>query len=159
MPYIEVFLGDMILLWQLDKDTQQLQKSLARELMMHKIYLIASAIATQEYGAGLNAARNNNPGNLRAAPNALSRPKSEQGFVEFATMQEGIATLYWQILYFALRGFTLRGLIEAWAPPAGADGGNATATYLADVQKWTGLDLDKKLWDYLEIKNAYLGLS
>jgi hypothetical protein len=127
---------------------------------MHEIALIASAIATQEYGAKLlSPGHNNNPGNLRAAPNAISRPKDERGFVEFASLQEGIATLYWQILYFALRGFTLRGLIEAWCPRTGADGGNNTDLYLADVQKWTGLDLDKKLWDYLEIKNAYLGLS
>jgi hypothetical protein len=121
---------------------------------------IASAIATQEYGAKLlSPGHNNNPGNLRAAPNALSRPKDERGFVEFATLQEGIATLYWQILYFALRGFTLRQMIEAWAPRSGADGGNATDLYLADVAKWTGLDLDTKLWDYLQLKNAYLGLD
>jgi hypothetical protein len=126
---------------------------------MTLIEKIVSSIATQEQGQHLNAAPNNNPGNLRDAPLALARPRSAAGFVEFASMPEGIATLYWQVLYYALRGFTLRQMITAYCPPTGADGGNNTQAYLDNVAKWTGLDLDTKLWDYLTLKNAYLGLD
>lgn len=126
---------------------------------MNEIQNLASAIATKEgWFATANdiPKEDNNPGDLRASPLDRTKPL---GFVKFNSPQEGIATLYWQILFYALRGATARTCIQAWAPPTGADGGNDTAAYLADVQKWTGLDLDVPLWNYLKLENAYLGLS
>jgi len=89
--------------------------------------------------------RNNNPGNLRASP--LTRPK-EKGFVKFAGPKEGIAALYHQIAKHVLRGYTLRTLVEKWAPPTEND----TERYVRETARRTGLDPDVPLWDYLTME-------
>lgn len=114
--------------------------------MMNLLELLASAIATQEgfYAEGPAAAKtNNNPGNLRAS--VLPRKKSDAGFVIFTDAQEGYMALVTQLMLFVIKGFTLRQVIESWAPRTGADGGNATDTYLANTARRTGIDPDVKL--------------
>lgn len=123
---------------------------------MNELYLICSAIATQEGYFNPHDTppkRNNNPGDLRASP--LPRKKDGAGFVVFSSASEGVAALYQQVLLYALRGFTLRQLIEVYCPRSGADGGNNTDLYLADVQKWTKLNLDTRIYTYLKLDNAY----
>lgn len=113
---------------------------------MSPIELIASAIATQEgyYAPGNTLPKQNlNPGDLRASP--LIRKKDSHGFVIFQSESEGFMSLLVQILLYAQKGFTLRQAINAYAPPTGADGGNDTTGYLANVSKWTGIDPDTKL--------------
>jgi len=122
--------------------------------MLSNLELLCSAMATKEgwYAPLPNLPRtNNNPGDLRASP--LTRPKDKYGFVTFKSAPEGIACLYWQVLRYAIMGWSIRQLITAWAPPQAADGGNNTAGYISDVQKWTGLDVDVPMWTFLPCEN------
>ena len=115
------------------------------------ISLIASAIASGE-GFFVNGAlpqRNNNPGDLRAAP-WLINPVVSHGFWEAPTAAEGIAGLYHQIALYIARGYTLRRLIEAWAPPSD---GNNTDNYVSETARRTGLDPDTPLWNLLTIEH------
>jgi hypothetical protein len=111
---------------------------------------LASAIATAEgwWAAGKDPPRNrrnHNPGNLTASP--LNRRK-DGPFVRFESDAEGTAALCQQILRHVLRGYTLRQLITAWAPPSEND----TENYIRETVRRTGLDPEKKLWDYLELE-------
>jgi len=118
--------------------------------MMNLIYIIASAIATQEGFYSLNsvASRNHNPGNLRDAPwLGNTRPKDKNGFVTFASESEGVAGMYHQIALDIARGDTLRQLISKWAPPSENDTGN----YLEETIRRTSLQPDVPLKNYLEI--------
>lgn len=124
---------------------------------MSPLELFCSSIATSE---GFFAPQedlpkdNHNPGDLRASP--LNRFKDKNGFVIFQSDKEGIAALYHQICLYAIRGFTGRQIITMYAPPTGPDGGNNTEAYIASVAKWTGLDMDKPLWNSLPLENMYL---
>ncbi len=110
------------------------------------IRAIASAIAIQEgfYVAGSRPQRNNNPGDLRAAP-WLTNPVIEGGYVHFASVALGAGGLYHQIALDVARGVTLRQLISKWAPPTE----NNTSAYLAAVAARTGLPLDQPLQELL----------
>lgn len=122
-------------------------------MVLSPIELLASAIATKEgfYAPGNPPpVRNHNPGDLRASP--LNRFHDAHNFVMFQSNAEGIAALYHQLLLMALRGETVRQAIAIWAPPAD---GNNTQSYFDDVTKWTGLDIDKPIWDYLQVQNLY----
>lgn len=106
------------------------------------LHRLCSAIATQEgYFAETptQAKRNNNPGNLRAAP-WLSPPppvtkSNGAGFVIFVSPAAGIAGIYHQVALDVARGATLRALISKWAPPTE----NATQVYIATVAAKLGL--------------------
>lgn len=123
---------------------------------MTALDLLCSAIATKEgfYVANALPATNHNPGDLRASP--LPRAKDAHGFVQFASDAEGITALYHQVTLMALRGLTPRQIITAWAPPTGPDGGNNTDKYVSDVQSWTGLNMDDKLYNSFKVQNLYL---
>jgi len=119
--------------------------------MDNLISLIASAIASEEgfFAAGTLPARDNNPGDLRAAP-WLTHPIVTNGFWVAPTLAQGIAGLYHQIALDIARGYTLRQLITAWAP---ASDGNATENYVNETSRRTGLNPDTPLWNFLEIEH------
>jgi hypothetical protein len=113
--------------------------------------LLCSAIATQEgfWSDGSRPMRDDNPGDLRAAP-WLTHPKLDGGYWHAASVAEGIAGLFHQVALDIARGMTLRQLIASWAP---ASDGNATAAYLANVMSWTGIaNADTPLWNLLTIR-------
>ncbi|WP_413510009.1 hypothetical protein [Serratia liquefaciens] len=78
--------------------------------------------------------RNNNPGNLRAAPNATGR---NGGFVTFETPVDGLAALSRQLMLFGDRGNnTLNSMIRTYAPP----NENITQAYIDGVAGQTGFN-------------------
>ena len=78
--------------------------------------------------------RNNNPGNLRAAPNATGK---NGGFSTFASSQDGLAALSRQLQLYGDRGNnTLNGIIHTYAPRSE----NKTQSYIDAVSKQTGFN-------------------
>ena len=127
-------------------ETGQRYNTLVEDL----IFRLASAIATAEgfFVNGSLPSRDNNPGDLRAAP-WLTNPAVAHGFWVARSLPEGIAGLYHQIALDVARGYTLRQLISAWAPPSD---GNNTANYISETARRTGLDADTPLWNYLGLE-------
>lgn len=83
--------------------------------------------------------RNNNPGNLRAAPNTSGR---NGGFVQFPTAHDGLAALARQLQLYADRGNnTLSGILHTYAP----SGENNTQAYIRSVSDSTGYQPREKL--------------
>lgn len=110
---------------------------------------LASAIASAEGYFVPNSlpVRNNNPGDLRAAP-WLQHPKIVNNFVVFETLAQGISGLYHQIALDVSRGVTLRQLITKWAPPTE----NNTSNYLEEAARRVGIvNVDQPLQELLEI--------
>ena len=118
--------------------------------MDNLISLIASAIATREgfFVPGSLPSRHNNPGDLRAAP-WRTNPTIQGGFWVADSLPMGVAGLYHQIALDIARGYTLRQLITAWAPPSD---GNDTGNYISETARRTGLDPDTPLWNFLTIE-------
>jgi len=112
---------------------------------------LCSAIAKEEgfFVAGALPARNNNPGDLRSAP-WLVNPAIEHGFWHARSTAEGIAGLYHQVALDIARGWTLRQLIFAWAPPSD---NNRTEQYLKDVAGRLGISPDVALNTFLELSD------
>lgn len=78
--------------------------------------------------------RNNNPGNLRAAPNATGK---NSGFVTFENAGDGLAALSRQLQLYGDRGNnTLNGIIHTYAPRSE----NKTQAYIDAVSKQTGFN-------------------
>ncbi|UAN52221.1 hypothetical protein KGP26_03835 [Serratia sp. JSRIV002] len=106
----------------------------------------ASAPVTAPTGAayvqpGNNALglRNNNPGNLRAAPNATGM---NGGFSTFATPQDGLSALSRQLQLYGDRGNnTLNGILHTYAPRSE----NKTQSYIDAVAKQTGFSPGDRL--------------
>jgi hypothetical protein len=121
------------------------------------IEAIANAIASAEgfFVGGALPNRNNNPGDLRAAP-WLQHPVVAGGFWQASTVAEGIAGLLHQIALDVARGYSLQRLIYAWAPPTD---GNNTANYLTETvrrlaaQGFT-IDPTTPLQEYLVVENV-----
>ncbi|MDU3934375.1 MAG: hypothetical protein E7G96_13430 [Serratia liquefaciens] len=83
--------------------------------------------------------RNNNPGNLRAAPNATGR---NGGFVTFETPEDGLAALSRQLMLFGDRGKNkLNSMIPTYAPSSE----NNTQAYIEAVAKQTGFNPSEQL--------------
>ena len=122
--------------------------------MQGLIEAIANAIATAEgfFVQGSLPERNNNPGDLRAAP-WLLHPVVGGGFWQASSVGAGVAGLLHQIALDIARGQSLRQLIYSWAPPSD---GNNTANYLNETvrrlaaQGWI-IDPEKPLQEYLEV--------
>lgn len=113
--------------------------------------ICCSAIATIEgfWTDGSRPMRNNNPGDLRDEF-VLPHPTIEAGFWKADTVAEGIALLFHQFALDVARGMTPRQLVASWAP---AQDGNATASYLDQFLKLTGIgDPDAPLWNLLTIR-------
>ena len=125
--------------------------------MQGLIEAIANAIASAEgfFVAGALPNRNNNPGDLRAAP-WLTHPAVSNGFWTANSVGAGVAGLLHQIALDIARGQSLRQFIYAWAPPSD---GNNTANYLNETvrrlaaQGFT-IDPEKPLQEYLEVINV-----
>lgn len=91
----------------------------------------------------------NNPGDLRAAP-WLPKPIIESGYWHAVTPAQGISGLYHQVSLNISRGYSLRKLINVWAPAG--DGDNNPTAYLINVMKWAGIsDPDQPLEELLEL--------
>ena len=122
--------------------------------MQGLIEAIANAIATAEgfFVQGSLPERNNNPGDLRAAPWLLHTVVGG-GFWQASSVGAGVAGLLHQIALDIARGQSLRQLIYSWAPPSD---GNNTANYLTETvrrlaaQGWI-IDPEKPLQEYLEV--------
>ena len=114
------------------------------------LFKLASAIATAEgfFAAGTPPERNNNPGDLRAAP-WIDHPVIEKGFWVASSRAAGIAGLYHQIALDVARGVSLRQLVYKWAPPTD---GNNTENYLKETGRRTGItNFDVPLWNELDV--------
>lgn len=115
--------------------------------------LICSAIAKQEgwfddVTIPNRPQRNNNPGDLRAAP-WLQNFKSDTGYWKADSAGQGIAGLYHQVWLNVARGYSLRKLINVWAP---ATDGNDPKVYLDNVMKITGItNPDQVIWDLINL--------
>jgi hypothetical protein len=105
---------------------------------------IASAIYRQE-----GAVQNNNPGNLLYAGQPGATGKDSRGFAIFSTLQAGQTAEVNQINLDITRGTCATGapvvnlsdLISCLSPP----NENDTATYVANVSTWTGIDPNASL--------------
>ena len=113
------------------------------------IRAVAQAIAAFEgfFKAGTVAARNNNPGNLRAGPRAVS--KDAQGYAVYATADDGWADLYRQVDLNISRGLNLReffagkpGVYPGYAP---AEDANQPENYAQFVATRVGVPVDQPL--------------
>lgn len=111
---------------------------------------LCSAIAYQEgfFTEGSLPQRNRNPGDLRVAP-WLTHPTIQNGYWVADSLPIGIAGLYHQVALNVARGYSLRQLINAWAP---ASDSNNPTVYLANVMKWCGItDSEVPLCTMLEL--------
>lgn len=112
------------------KDEQEKQKLAAPENTPYP--LTPSAASTSKSGQDALGVRNNNPGNLRVAPNATGK---NGGFSTFANPQEGIAALSRQLQLYGDRGNnTLSGILHTYAPNTE----NNTQGYINAVSGATG---------------------
>lgn len=95
-----------------------------------------------QYGQEWNNAlglRNNNPGNLRAAPNTNGR---NGGFSTFDTSQDGLSAMARQLMLFGDRGNnTLDSLLNTYAPRSE----NITSAYINSVSGMTGFAANQPL--------------
>jgi hypothetical protein len=118
---------------------------------------ICSAIASAEgyFVEGSIPQKMNNPGDLRAFP-VDPRATIEHGFWHALTIGQGISGLYHQVSLDIARGYTLRKLIYAWAPPLDH---NDSENYLKETARRVGLTYypperaaeEPPLWTFLEI--------
>ncbi len=108
---------------------------------------LCSAIAKQEgwWITGSRPQRNNNPGDLRAAP-WLPGPSIDGGYWKASSAVVGIAGLYHQVALDIARGYSLRKLLNAWAP---SSDGNDPDAYIANVKKMTGITDEEAPLDIL----------
>ncbi|AOM40491.1 hypothetical protein [Xenorhabdus hominickii] len=89
--------------------------------------------------------RNKNPGNLRAASNAIGRdgPDPENSFVQFRTMEDGLSAMSRQLMLYGDRGInTLNRIIHKYAPIKDK---NNTFGYIDFVSKRTGINPNERL--------------
>jgi len=96
--------------------------------------MVPAAYTGPGTGGNARGIRNNNPGNLRDAPNSSG---NDGGFVRFPTPHDGMAALSRQLQLYGDRGNnTLNGIIHTYAPATE----NKTQNYIDDVAKKTGFD-------------------
>ncbi|OKP27663.1 hypothetical protein [Serratia fonticola] len=101
--------------------------------------LVESVINYGQPGNNAIGLRNNNPGNLRAAPNSTGK---NGGFSTFASPQDGLAALSRQLQLYGDRGNnTLNGIIHTYAPRSE----NKTQSYIDAVSKNTGFNPSDRL--------------
>ncbi|AJJ70072.1 hypothetical protein [Yersinia pseudotuberculosis] len=101
--------------------------------------LTSSALTAPKSGQDALGVRNNNPGNLRVAPNSTGK---NGGFSTFANPQEGIAALARQLQLYGDRGNnTLSGILHTYAPSTE----NNTQGYINAVSGATGANPYERL--------------
>lgn len=91
--------------------------------------------------------RNNNPLNIRKSKDkwkGLRAQQQDAAFFQFETMEWGWRAAFWLLTrtyYHTYRLFTIRTIIQKWAPPHE----NNTASYIANVSKLTGIGPDEPI--------------
>lgn len=101
-------------------------------------------VQDETYNPNRRGLRNNNPGNLIAAPNSVGYDYgNNHRYVKFASSRDGNAALSRQIMLDAERGLnTLDSLLRKYAP---ASVGNNTQGYIDRVSKGTGFNPYERL--------------
>ncbi|HHN8289219.1 hypothetical protein [Morganella morganii] len=101
-------------------------------------------VQDKTYNPNRRGLRNNNPGNLIAAPNSVGYDYgNNHRYVKFASSRDGNAALSRQIMLDAERGLnTLDSLLRKYAP---ASVGNNTQGYIDRVSKGTGFNPYERL--------------
>lgn len=96
-----------------------------------------SFVQDEKYNPNRRGLRNNNPGNLIAAPNATGRDYGNNHYyAQFANPRDGIAAMSRQLMLDAERGLnTIDGYMQKYAP---SKSGNNTQGYIDRVSKGTG---------------------
>ena len=88
--------------------------------------------------------RNNNPLNIRKSKDkwkGLRAQQQDAAFCQFENMEWGWRAAFWLLTrtyYHTYRLFTIRTIVQKWAPPHE----NNTASYIANVSKMTGIGAD-----------------
>ncbi|SEA28126.1 hypothetical protein SAMN05216462_0958 [Xylanibacter ruminicola] len=91
--------------------------------------------------------RNNNPLNIRKSKDkwkGLRAQQQDAAFCQFENMEWGWRAAFWLLTrtyYHTYRLFTIRTIIQKWAPPHE----NNTASYIANVSKMTGIGADEPI--------------
>ena len=91
--------------------------------------------------------RNNNPLNIRKSKDkwkGLRAQQQDAAFCQFETMEWGWRAAFWLLTrtyYHTYRLFTIRTIVQKWAPPHE----NNTASYIANVSKMTGIGADEPI--------------
>ena len=91
--------------------------------------------------------RNNNPLNIRKSKDkwkGLRAQQQDEAFCQFENMEWGWRAAFWLLTrtyYHTYRLFTIRTIVQKWAPPHE----NNTASYIANVSKLTGIGPDEPI--------------
>ena len=91
--------------------------------------------------------RNNNPLNIRKSKDkwkGLRAQQQDAAFCQFENMEWGWRAAFWLLTrtyYHTYRLFTIRTIVQKWAPPHE----NNTASYIANVSKLTGIGADEPI--------------
>lgn len=101
-------------------------------------------VQDETYNPNRRGLRNNNPGNLTAAPNSVGYDYgNNHRYVKFASSRDGIAAMSRQIMLDAEKGLnTLDSLLRKYAP---SSVGNNTQGYIDRVSKGTGFNPYERL--------------
>ena len=91
--------------------------------------------------------RNNNPLNIRRGKDQWKGQRAQQtdaSFCQFESLEYGWRAAFYLLTrtyYHKYRLFTIRAIINKWAPPQE----NLTATYIANVSRLTGIPPDEPI--------------
>ena len=91
--------------------------------------------------------RNNNPLNIRRSKDrwkGMAEAQTDGAFVQFKTLEYGWRAAFWLLTrtyYHQYRLFTIRGIIQKWAPPHE----NNTRAYIDHVSRLSGIAPDEPI--------------
>ena len=91
--------------------------------------------------------RNNNPLNIRRSKDkwkGMAEVQTDCAFVQFKSLEWGWRAAFWLLTrtyYHKYRLYTIRAIIQKWAPPIE----NKTEAYIANVSRLTGIAPDEPL--------------
>ena len=91
--------------------------------------------------------RNNNPLNIRRGKDqwqGLRAQQTDASFCQFESLEYGWRAAFYLLTrtyYYKYRLFTIRAIINKWAPPQE----NLTSTYIANVSRLTGIPPDEPI--------------
>ncbi|WP_237387334.1 hypothetical protein [Xenorhabdus sp. Sc-CR9] len=130
--------------WHEKKGNEKLESPLVPEQQKsYKDIYKEPANFPKNSGVTARGIRNNNPGNLVAAPNAVGKDfGNHHTYVKFATAHDGLSAMARQIMLDAERGLnTVSSLLNKYAPPnksAPPQARNNTPTYIRRVSQQAG---------------------
>ena len=91
--------------------------------------------------------RNHNPLNIRRSKDqwkGMAEVQNDRAFVQFKSLEWGWRAAFWLLTrtyYHKYRLYTIRAIIQKWAPPIE----NKTEAYIANVSRLTGIAPDEPL--------------